>query len=365
MKRIVLYLVVLGALLYIVNAIAPLVVLGVMGLVLLAWKRPETIGRLADRPQMARVPASMRATPMRFAGTVGFAAFVLVGLSMPLGAIGRAVDAPPTPRPIAVATSAPTAQPTEEPTAEPTERPTRRPTPTPEPTPTFGSEPTGPTEVGTVVSVTDGDTIRVLIDGREYPVRYIGVSTPEIRNPLEWMGPEAAAANAALVEGREVILEKDVSETDRFDRLLRHVWVEDGVGLLLVNLELVRLGFAQVTTFPPDVKYIDELYVPAQREAVEDGLGLWGIAPTPQPTPAPTVAPTPVPTAVPAAAPVAPLPLVTNNCEPSYPGICIPIGSADIDCGEIAARRFAVVWNVPNPDPHGFDGDGDGIGCES
>ena len=43
----------------------------------------------------------------------------------------------------------------------------------------------------------------------------------------------------------------------------------------------------------------------------------------------------------------------------------IAIGSADLDCGEIQWRRFQVVWNVPNPDPHGFDGDGDGIGCES
>jgi micrococcal nuclease len=74
--------------------------------------------------------------------------------------------------------------------------------------------------------------------------------------------------------------------------------------------------------------------------------------------------PTAVPTAPPAAAPL-PLVPAPGNCEPSYPGLCIPIGSADIDCGEIAARRFSVVWNVANPDPHGFDGDGDGIGCES
>ncbi len=363
MKRIVLYLVVLGVLLYVVKAIAPLLIVGVIGLVLLAWKRPETVGRLAERPQVARLPASMRATPMRFAGTIGFAAFVLVGLTLPLGAAAETADSSPTPKPaVAVATEEPTAEPT--PTVEPTERPTRRPTPTAEPTPTpqptpaFGEAPIGPTEVGTVVSVTDGDTIRVNIDGVEYPVRYIGVSTPEIRNPLEWMGPEATAANAELVEGREVILEKDVSETDQFDRLLRHVWIEDGGGYLLVNLELVRLGFAQVTTFPPDVKYIDELYTPAQREAVEDGIGLWGPSPTPVLTARPSPAPTPPPAVI--------QPLVPQtNCEPSYPGLCIPIGSADIDCGEIAARRFQVVWNVPNPDPHGFDGDGDGIGCES
>ncbi len=360
MKRIVLYLVVLGVLLYVVKAIAPLLMVGVVGLVLLAWKRPEMVGRLAERPQVARLPASMRATPMRFAGTIGFAAFLLVGLTLPLGAAADSPDPSPSPSPrptVAAATQTPTVEPT--PSAEPTERPTRLPTPTPEPTPALGEAPTGPTAVGTVVSVTDGDTIRVNIDGVEYPVRYIGVSTPEIQNPLEWMGPEAAAANAALVEGRDVILEKDVSETDQFDRLLRHVWIEDGAGYLLVNLELVRLGFAQVTSFPPDVKYIDELYTPAQREAVEDGIGLWG----PSPTPVPTARPTPVPTAAPAV--IQPLVPQPTNCELSYPGLCIPIGSPDIDCGEIAARRFAVVWNVSQPDPHGFDGDGDGIGCES
>ena len=73
MKRIVLYLVVLGVLLYVVKAVAPLLMVGVIGLMLLAWKRPEMVGRLAERPQVARLPASMRATPMRFAGTIGFA----------------------------------------------------------------------------------------------------------------------------------------------------------------------------------------------------------------------------------------------------------------------------------------------------
>jgi micrococcal nuclease len=360
MKRIVLYLVVLGVLLYVVKAIAPLVIVGVIGLVLLAWKRPESVGRFADRPQLARMPSFARATPMRFAGTVGFAAFVLVGLSMPIGASGRSTDASPTPRPIARETAepteAPTEEPTEEPTPSPTERPTRRPTPTPEPTPAFGLEPTGPTETGTVVKIVDGDTIDVLVDGVEMRVRYIGMDTPEVHSGVEWLGPEAAAANADLVEGREVVLEKDVSETDQYGRALRYVWVQDGSSWLLVNLELIRLGFASITTYPPDVKYVDALYVDAQDEAQAAGLGLWGAAPTAPPTPAPT----PVPPVV------APVPAVPQtNCEPSYPGICIPVGSADLDCGEIQWRRFAVVWNVPNPDPHRFDGDQDGIGCES
>ena len=359
MKRIVLYLVVLGLVLYLAKAVAPLIVVGVAGLVLLAWKRPDTVGSLAARPQLARMPAQMRATPMRFAGSVAFGAFLLVALMAPMGADAGQPDASPTPRPVAAAT--PTPEPTREPTPQPTERPTPRPTaaptPTPEPTPVFGEEPTGPTEVGTVVKVVDGDTIDVVVNGVEMRVRYIGMDTPEVHSGVEWLGPESSAANSALVAGKEVVLEKDVSETDQYGRALRYVWVHEDSGWLLVNLELIRQGFASVTTYPPDVKYVDALYLAAQADAQTAGLGRWGAAPTPVPTTAPVAAPT--------AAPILPIAAPPSNCDPSYPGICIAVGSADLDCGEVQWRQFQVVWSVPNPDPHGFDGDGDGIGCES
>jgi micrococcal nuclease len=214
--------------------------------------------------------------------------------------------------------------------------------------PAAGLAPTGPTVVATVASVTDGDTIRVILHGQNVPVRYIGIDTPETHNGLAWMGPEAAAANSALVAGREVVLEKDVSETDRFGRLLRYVWLHDGSDWLLVNLELLRQGYAQVATFPPDVKYIDPLFLEAQAGARDSGLGLWGASPVPTPA---------------AIQPLVPGP--GAGCEPSYPTICIPIGTPDLDCGDIDARRFTVLWDVPNPDPHRFDRERDGIGCES
>ena len=124
-----------------------------------------------------------------------------------------------------------------------------------------------------VVRIVDGDTIQVDINGYLYKVRYIGMDTPETvhpTKPVEYFGKEASEKNRELVEGKTVLLEKDVSEVDKYGRLLRYVWV-DGV---MANAELVRLGYAQVVTYPPDVKY-QEYFVQLQREAQEGGLGLW------------------------------------------------------------------------------------------
>jgi len=160
--------------------------------------------------------------------------------------------------------------------------------------PRAGFAPTGPTERGTVTRVVDGDTLVVEIDGGQARLRYIGMDTPEpdaSDADLRASADAATEANRALVDGRDVVLERDVSETDRYDRLLRNVWVQDQNGtLVMVGLELVRTGFAQVSTYPPDVKYVDLLRV-AQDEARAAGVGLWAsqgsIAPAPTKTPAP------------------------------------------------------------------------------
>jgi micrococcal nuclease len=201
--------------------------------------------------------------------------------------------------------------------------------------------PTGRTETARVLRVIDGDTIGVDRGHGPESVRYIGVDTPETvdpRRPVEWMGAEASEANRALVVGRDVVLELDVSEVDRFGRLLRYVWVPDGSDWLFVNLALVAAGFAQASTFPPDVKYVD-LYLAAQDEARTAKRGLWGRPPA-TPRPASTTG---------------------SNCDPSYPTVCFPRYPPDLDCGDISHRRFEVL----PPDPHGFDGNNDGIGCES
>ena len=109
--------------------------------------------------------------------------------------------------------------------------------------------PNAPSETAVVTEIIDGDTINVLIDGRSYRVRYIGIDTPE-RD--EACYTDATDANAAWVEGQTVRLVQDVSNTDRFDRLLRYVYVDD----VLVNAELVAGGWAESKRYPPD----DELY---------------------------------------------------------------------------------------------------------
>ncbi|UCG55299.1 MAG: thermonuclease family protein [Dehalococcoidia bacterium] len=127
----------------------------------------------------------------------------------------------------------------------------------------------------TVVRVIDGDTIEVNIEGRLFDVRYIGIDTPEMVHPTqgeEPYGKEAYKKNGELIEGKTVILEKDVSETDQYGRLLRYVYVDD----LLVNAELVRLGYAQVSTYPPDLRYQD-LFLELQQEARENNRGLWDL----------------------------------------------------------------------------------------
>ena len=118
-----------------------------------------------------------------------------------------------------------------------------------------------------VVRVIDGDTIE--IEGGE-KVRYLGIDTAE---PNQCYGPEATAKNRELVEGKKVTLEKDVSERDAFGRLLRYVHVNG----LLVNAELVRLGYAFAYQRSPDIKY-HELLSQLEQEAREARLGLWGSA---------------------------------------------------------------------------------------
>ena len=122
--------------------------------------------------------------------------------------------------------------------------------------------------------VVDGDTIRVVLaSGREERVRYIGVDTPEsVRpgTPVECFARKASKANERLVAGREVRLERDVEERDRYGRLLAYVYA----GPTFVYAELVRGGYAQPLSIPPNVRHAAR-FVSLAAEARRAGKGLW------------------------------------------------------------------------------------------
>ncbi|GAB4262533.1 MAG: hypothetical protein Kow00122_18940 [Thermoleophilia bacterium] len=126
-----------------------------------------------------------------------------------------------------------------------------------------------------LVRVVDGDTIVVrLAGGRKERVRYLGIDTPETvhpQKPVEWMGAEATAENSRLLGSGPLRLVTDVEKRDRYGRLLAYVWA----GPVFVNWELVRNGYAYVSTVPPNVRFVKE-FVGAQRAARAAGLGLWG-----------------------------------------------------------------------------------------
>ena len=115
-----------------------------------------------------------------------------------------------------------------------------------------------------VTEVIDGDTI-VLSDGER--IRFLGMNTPE---EGMYFYAEARDILKIMVLGKEVWLEKDISEYDQYGRKLRYVYYKD----IFVNLEMVKRGFANIFTYPPDVKY-SEQFLEAERYARGNDLGLW------------------------------------------------------------------------------------------
>jgi micrococcal nuclease len=122
-----------------------------------------------------------------------------------------------------------------------------------------------------VVAVIDGDTI--VISGGE-KVRYLGINTPETHHPdklPEYCGEEAFEANRRLVAGKTVRLEFDQQLRDKYGRLLAYVYVDNS----FVNAELVRQGYAQVSTYRENQRHHEE-FQRLQQRAIEARRGLWG-----------------------------------------------------------------------------------------
>jgi micrococcal nuclease len=234
----------------------------------------------------------------------------------------------------------------------------------------------------TITSVTDGDTVEISPAVNGYTdVRLIGVDTPETYGGEEPYGSKSSAFTTERLTGQTVDLELDVEEVDDFDRLLAYVWVGDE----LFNETLVREGYAQVATFPPNVKYVDR-FLAAQEEARAAKLGLWGLSvpeqcqlvdrgngigegsaaclmPEDPVAPAPGIDEPPVRESAPApeieSAPVPEIdPAPVLEPEPTLAPAPVPSGG-DIDCDQVAGP-------IPTPpgDPDGLDGDGDGLACE-
>lgn len=139
-------------------------------------------------------------------------------------------------------------------------------------------------ETAKVVKVVDGDTIEVSVNNKTYKVRFIGVNTPESTIKHEPYGKEASNYTKKMLTGKTVYLQKDVSETDKYGRLLRYVWLsipkdntnDKEIKEKMYNANLVLNGYAQVMTVPPDVKYSDK-FVEYQKSAREGNKGLWAL----------------------------------------------------------------------------------------
>lgn len=192
-----------------------------------------------------------------------------------------------------------------------------------------------------VVKVIDGDTVEIETGER---VRYIGIDTPETvdpRKPVQCYGKEASAKNKELVEGMVVRLEKDISNTDRYGRLLRYV----SVGDTLINELLVQEGYAFASSYPPDVKYQARLAA-AEQAARSAARGLWGGCPATHPVPSPVSAsPTP--------------PSTPGQSSSDHPS-CSP----SVTCGSLSSCDEALYF-LNSCGQKRLDRDSDGIPCES
>mgnify|MGYP001954994702 CR=1 FL=1 len=127
-----------------------------------------------------------------------------------------------------------------------------------------------PYEIETVSRVVDGDTFET---ASGLKVRLIGVNTPEVYGGAEHYGREASAFSKEQLQNKTVYLFQDVSETDRYGRLLRYVFIEDQS--VMFNEYLLIEGYANTMTVPPDVMFADK-FADLERQSRESGKGLWG-----------------------------------------------------------------------------------------
>lgn len=197
---------------------------------------------------------------------------------------------------------------------------------------------------GRIAHIVDGDTLHATFGESTEKIRLFAINTPEL-NPIECGGIEATALLAELAPiGSIVWFERGETQIDRYGRSLYWAWIQTGEHRwqLLQDL-LVQAGAGEIRIYPPDDRYADWLML-RESQARSAGAGMWATCREPD------------------LAGQAMGIASAEACDAAYPTVCIrPLNpGGDLDCADVAFRRFVVI----PPDPHNFDGDGNGIGCE-
>ena len=212
------------------------------------------------------------------------------------------------------------------------------------------------TRLHPVLDVVDGDTVTVAYRGSEVSVRVIGIDTPETvhpTEPVECGGPQASATASALLSGKRVQLVFDPSQgrLDAYGRTLAYLRAP-GVGDF--GLAMIRRGRAAEYTY--DTSYAQQArYQAAEAKAQSADRGIWrscgGVDAPLRSSSEPAPAAEPAQSGNGARG--------GGGCDPNYDP-CIPPYPPDLDCADVDGPI-----RVLGDDPHGFDADGDGIGCDS
>jgi micrococcal nuclease len=128
-----------------------------------------------------------------------------------------------------------------------------------------------------VLKVFDGDTIFVQIHNENYVVRLIGINTPETKGKYnekdEYYGPEASKFLKELLPiETSIYLENDIGNEDKYNRLLRYVFIKPNGEM--INSILLQKGYAEVMTINPNIKYAKE-FEKIEQNAKKNKIGRW------------------------------------------------------------------------------------------
>ena len=122
-----------------------------------------------------------------------------------------------------------------------------------------------------VTAIHDGDTVSVLLDKRQEKIRLIGIDAPEIGQEPWGENSKKYLENILNASELKVRIESDVEKRDTYGRMLAYLWTTKGE---MVNVLMLRGGYAMLYTLPPNVKHVSEL-TKAQKAAREARIGIW------------------------------------------------------------------------------------------